>query len=373
MKKILMLILVIFSMFMFGCDKVESFEEEYADACKANEEAYNHYMKNEDRFLKGGAGPKIDIYYGKYDDVYIVDTNKGKAHLSVVYIKLGLYSFYFSSGASTPLAIYKNRYYDLEEAYEKGYLKNKEVKEFWELWKKYEDFSLKFDGYYLQTLNAYYNRFLKDVEGATYKDVEIIDLMDVRYFEKPIQAIGKITSDYIDNKKIDKVEMVGPFEFKYKYTNDIIYVMADNILYTLEEAYNTIPYVSKIISEIYGYYVNGDISKISTDTIKKYFCEYYSMNNFTLEEIEVTKVIAAFYGRTENVIVVQVQPGVGFNLDKERKYELYGYEFIFENDYYDLDIIDLKTNRILNLNSCELGVISMVSVEKLHDLVSKKK
>ncbi len=371
MKKIFIILLLAFTMFTFACDNNDmmTYEEEYEQAVKANEKAYKHYEKNKNKYYKGGVGLEIDIYYGKYGKTYIVDTNHNGSHFTEVNIKLGKYTFVFWQESLVPLAIYNKRYYDLEEAYEKGYLSDEDVKAFYDVYLVQEKLFYNTNACFLDVRNAFFNKVLKNVEEASYKSVEIFDALDTKHLNDSlnIQVIARFNSPYLENKKIDKEVKVGSFKFEYEYTNDIIYVMHNNVLYTLEEAYNEINKFSELLPAIYGYYLNGDINKIDLDSIKEYFYEYYKEYGVTLEDVEITNVIGLYKSDYGAVIVAQIQPGIGYNLHTERVYEKYIYKFVFENDYNDLDIIDLYNNEIVKLDKAMLTILKQDALEDIKD------
>ena len=134
MKRFFVVILSILTLFITACSL--TYEEEYAQAAEANEKAYNYCLENDCFMLRGSVGPKIDKYYGKYGDVYVVDPESSASFGAVIVIKIESYEFAFPSDAHVPYAIYKNRYYELDDAYEKGYLSLKDIGKIYELCEK---------------------------------------------------------------------------------------------------------------------------------------------------------------------------------------------------------------------------------------------
>jgi hypothetical protein len=138
MEKILFILLCLFSLFLFACNSSnDSYEESYAKAVGANEKAYNNYLKNlkDTQKVIIGAGKEVEIYYGKYNGTYIVKTYQNMGMAYVTTVTLGDYKFTFPQTNDTLIAIRKNRYYTLEEAYEKGYISDEDVASLYEIWK----------------------------------------------------------------------------------------------------------------------------------------------------------------------------------------------------------------------------------------------
>ena len=108
------------------------------------------------------------------------------------------------------------------------------------------------NGYLLETKNAYYNKFLRNIEGAKYTDVTVLKLYENIKTDKKLQSICKFSSPYIENKKVDEVYLLGSLEFKYEYFEDIIYVMCNYELYALDEANLSDDDYLKIYNAVYN-------------------------------------------------------------------------------------------------------------------------
>lgn len=329
MKKVLISLLFVFSFFMIACDKHVSYKEMYQNAIEAAERAYR----------KEGKTGKVEIekFYGEYNGAYVVNPDINKESNSnacaVGRYYVDEYKFEFPYFTNMAYVIYNNKFYGFDEAYRLGILTLNDIKDM------YEVHCTPMLG---EVRGSYYDKYLKGIKGVSYKDVKL-----EKYFESANVSYYRLSCDYIENEEINEVFEVGSIKFEFNNKDDMMYIFHENELYTLKEAYENFDYYKEHINEIYALYLGEFGREVSSEWLKEYYYEYYkSEMNFSLDDVEITNVIGV-YG---TVIVAQIQPGYGFNLHLERTYEFGNYVFTFENDYYDLDIINLSDNKIYKLD-----------------------
>ena len=349
MKKILIILLLICSLFIIGCNTNKSYEKIYNKAIEIAERAYEQ---------KGVTGEvEIEKFYGEYNGVYVLNTYlKGYdgMHRGVQgRCKVEDYIFTFGSIDNMAYAIYNDTFYRFDEAYELGLLTLGDIKDM------YEVHCTAMLG---EVRGAYYDKYLKDIDEASYKDVKLEN-----FCKKDGLSYYRLSCKYIEDEEINEVFELGSRKFEFKNRNDMIYFLHDNKLYTIKEAYENFEYYKEHIKEIHTLYLEEFANKYGYEWAKEYYYKYMkNIIHISLDDIEVTNIIGV-YG---TVIVAQVQPGYGPNLNSEKRYEIEDYVFIFENDYYDLDIINLSSGSVHNLDkyywSLDIGDIRDIW-NKLYD------
>ena len=247
MKKILIILLMILSISLVACS--DKYEKIYNKAIEVTEKAYKK---------EGKVGEVIiEKFYGEYNGVYVLNPYlkgyDGGYRGSEGFYKVENYRFSFGSEDNMAYAIYDNTFYGFNEAYELGLLTLDDIKEIYEIHCTH---------LLLEAKYAYYERYLKKIKGTTWKDVklELDYLSDIPEFSSPNHnyTIMKLSSEYINNVEINETFQVDDMNFEFKNQNDMIYVIYQNKLYTLKEAYENLLFIKNRIDKIYLLYLANE-------------------------------------------------------------------------------------------------------------------
>ena len=351
MKKILIILLMILSISLVACS--DKYEKIYNKAIEVTEKAYKK---------EGKVGEVIiEKFYGEYNGVYVLNPYlkgyDGGYRGSEGFYKVENYRFSFGSEDNMAYAIYDNTFYGFNEAYELGLLTLDDIKEIYEI---------HCTPLLLEAKYAYYERYLSDFKDASYKDVkleeEFLSCRSTGYIQTYDYALFKLSSEYIANDEINDVFEIGKMKFEFKNQNDIIYLVYNNQLYTLKEAYESFDFIKERINEIYVLNLENNVTSLSYEWLKEYYNEYYT-NHFKSENVKITDVVG-IYGTT---IVVLVEPVNGISDNHEKIYQKGGLEFVLNGKYYDIEVIDLKENDIVRFDKSS----SYLEKENYQDIWNK--
>lgn len=244
MKKIISILFVLLALFLVACSSDENYQKVYNDVYKQTKKVYiSKYNLDElsDEDFKV-------YYYGEYNGCYAVMPLNLKGYFlpAVQEYQIGEYKFEFGNSSDIIMILKGKELYELDEAFKLNLLT---LNDFKELYKCYKN------PYYVQTQYAYYNKFLNDFNDASYKDVEVSKIYLEKKHNDKVLTVMCLSSSFIANEKIDDQIIIENTKFEFEMTNDIIYVMYDNELYELDEAYNKLDFFKDYVKIVYNKYI----------------------------------------------------------------------------------------------------------------------
>ena len=237
-KSFLILLLIILNLFVAACYSIDSYEKLYDDAYNKTKEAY--FKKH--NISKTREENYSFIFIGKYNDSY--------ASLSLmkdVYEREP--SRYFVEGYDFGFIIVdilkNNELYELKEAYELNYISIDDVKSIHEIYDKSTFVKLKY---------TYYIRYLKDFNDLHFTDVNVSNYQVLGKYDNESIILARLYCDELENKKIDMYFEYYNKSFNIQNQYDMIYVIYDNEIFELDEAFKKFKFLEDKVLEIYDFY-----------------------------------------------------------------------------------------------------------------------